>query len=1024
MFDCFVSYKVGADDALAHDFANFLKNDDFTVFIDKKSLLPGTNWAAELQQSMRNSNYVLAFFTEDYLARIEHGNNDGQNFIIEELNWALKDKKLIPISVGVPVNVIEEKCSKWVTELNGIQFIHFDDKASVHFQTILNQLNKLIRINNKKSPFPPTSSTHININELNSQQAYLKLGMPWPVNEALKYKADLESKFLKEPIDYVVLAKFYLHGRFGIKIDPEVAYQHLQKSALTNCREANFELGMLYEYEDNKYGCDEDKATEYYTKAHQAGDIRATFRLALLFDENIENSNCPTQFLKNKYGIENSNEFMNHILEQKSNYASFNLAEKYSFCLAQLHANENKEQAIEEMHQLASKGYLTAVAWLGYEYSKNDSEVVQNTNKSLTYLHAGDEQGSTWCRQHLASIYLETEYRAFGFEENIPLGIEKHLQNISLNSFDSAYDLAWVLQNRPELQKHVSMDEQIDFLEKAVGFGQLNCREYLAKAYIKTKHLSLAAFTIKSAQQGYFEPTRLLLVEFAVDTNFKGVISENDYLTLYALVKKEIQSASTKPAVVLNIMLMNFAMHYNRLQDALDLVELISINEEHKKEGTCYYYAKEVALKGVCYSQRLVIELLKKGAIYEENSEADFFEKIKVKEKNSAKWLLGILFGIVNPVYKNYLESPKFDDSFVDELLSCAKRTQIAIHDSYEYVDDNRELQNAKVTTCVFSVHILRRCEQKLLTSETDKKGLLYAYSEIDYGNNTLPSYIHKKSAFDLGIACYKKLFSEAKNKSDFIPQSALFIHLTQMSRCGNIDNNKEHIEYCFNNIVATLSSEDDGLIVYRDSFDNLLTHFITIENINSYEELTNLLFSALNKLLFLVFKTYVTSTTVTPSDFGLNGNMMQGIITLAYTANNSQQSALRDKLLFDLGCLYIAMYPSTSISVDIACINTSSHILVFNLYNKYDDFKFNQITEMEAVPKSIIRMLKLAAEEYRQESEDSMLAAVRGLLQGFTTKGAKKSEGDYSNDQKELFQQAKTIVRSREFKQFTKKYN
>ncbi|WP_351018402.1 TIR domain-containing protein [Shewanella sp. AC91-MNA-CIBAN-0169] len=1025
MFDCFVSYKVGADDALAHDFASFLKNDDFTVFIDKKGLLPGTNWANELQQAMHNSNYVLAFFTEDYLARIEHGNNDGQNFIIEELNWALKDKKLIPISVGVPVNVIEEKCSEWVTELNGIQFIHFEDKDSVHFQTILNQLNKLIRIKNKKSPLPSTSSTHVNIHELNSQQAYLKLSMPWPVNEALKYKVELENKFLKESIDYVVLAKFNLLGRFGIKIEPEIAYQYLQKAALTDCREANFELGVLYGFEDTKYGGDEDKATEYYTKAHQAGDIRATYRLAKLFDDNIENSNCPTQFLKNKYGIVDSNEFMNHIFEQSANYTSFNLAEKYSYFLAQLHANKNKEQAIEEIHQLASKGYLDAVYWLGYKYSKNDSEVAQNTQKSLTYLHAGDEQGSTGCRRYLASIYLETEYRTLGFEENIPSGIEMHLQNISLNSFDSAHDLAWVLENRPELQTHISIDEQIDFLEKAVDFGQLNCRGFLAKAYIKTKHLSLGTFAIKSAQQGYFEPTSLLLAKFSKDTDLDGIILEDDYLKLYALVKKEIQAASPKRALNLNIALMNLAMYNNRLQDALDLVELIS--EENKKEGACYYYAKQVALKGYSYSQRLVFELLKKGAIYTYevkiiDDKPTGIYRDTCKEKNSARWLLSILLGQVNPCYKNYLESPSYDDSFVDKLLLVSH--EISVHESYEYVDDDQKLQTTAIppvannNSFVYEIRSRRACEKQLLSSETNKAGLLNAYANLSYNNSIPQSYFLEKSAFDLEIACYNKLFSESKNKSDYTPQSALFIHLTQMSKSENIDNNKSHIEYCFNNIVATLGSEEGDPKVYLDSFQNLCEQFLNAENTNSYEELTNILYSELNKLLFLIVNTYVS-----PEKFSeLMGEMFSGIYCLS--ANNIQQSALRDKLLFDLGCLYIAIYPDTFISTDIICLNTSSHILVFNLYNKYEDFKFNQITEMEAVPKSIIRMLKVAAEKNRQESENSMFESARELLQGLTTKGAKKSQVEYSNDQNELFQQAKTIVRSREFKQFTKKYN
>jgi TPR repeat protein len=1026
MYDCFISYKVGADNELAHDFSSFLKDDDFSVFIDSKGLLPGTKWSDELALSMENSNHVLAFFTEDYVARIEEGNADGQNFIIEELNWALKDKKLIPISIGLPVSTIEEKCVPWISALKGIQFIAFEDKNSVQYQTILNQLNKLIRTRKKHALLTPSSATHLNIHELHSEQAYLKLMMPWTVNEALKYKADLENKFLKEPIDYVVLAKFYLIGRFGIKIDPEMAYQHLRKAALNNCRAADFELGVLHGFEETKYGGDEDKATEYYTKAHQAGDIRATYRLALLFDENIENSNCPTQFLKNKYGIASSNEFINHIFEQSANYTNFNSAEKYSFCLAQIHADENKEQAIQKIEQLASEGYLSAVFWLGYEYSRKESAVIQNVEKSLTYLHAGDEQDNTWCRNYLACIYLETEYRELGFEENIPLGIEKHLKNISVNAFESAYDLAWVLENRPELQKHISIDKQITFLEKAVEFGQLNCREFLAKAYIKAKRPSLGAFAIKSAQQGYFEPTSLILAEFAINTNFKDVISKDDYLTLYALIKKEIQAASPKRALNLNIALMNLAMCNNRLQDALDLVELIS--EENRKEGACYYYAKQVALKyrSYCYSQRLVFELLKKGAIYTYevkiiDDKPTGIYKDTCKEENSARWLLSILLGRVNPCYKSYLMSLNFDESFVAKLLDVTHHTKFS--DSFEYVDDNQKLQNTSIPPIIshrgniglsFEISKRRACEQQLIASGTNKTSLLHAYAYIGYASNISPSYkILEKSAFDLGTACYKKLFSESKNKNGYIPQSALFIHLINMSESDNIDNNKEHIEYCFNNIVATLTSEEGDLEVYLDSFKNLCGQFLNTENINSYEELTNILYSALNQLLFLIVNTYVY-----PEKFDLVAAIFDGIQHLS--ANNIQQSVLRDKLLFDLGCLYIALYPSTSIAMDMTCINNSSHILVFNLYNKYDDFKFNQITKMEAVPKSIIRMLKVATEENPNESENTMLEAARSFL-----KPRKPNENNRLDPSEDAFyQQAKTIVRAREFKQFTKRYN
>ncbi|MCL1046852.1 toll/interleukin-1 receptor domain-containing protein [Shewanella electrodiphila] len=91
-------------------FSQFLKNDDFSVFLDKKAQLPGTNWSNELQQSMKSSNHVLAFFTEDYVARMEQGNANGQNCIIEELKLALKDKKANPKILAINLKLYKITC--------------------------------------------------------------------------------------------------------------------------------------------------------------------------------------------------------------------------------------------------------------------------------------------------------------------------------------------------------------------------------------------------------------------------------------------------------------------------------------------------------------------------------------------------------------------------------------------------------------------------------------------------------------------------------------------------------------------------------------------------------------------------------------------------------------------------------------------------------------------------------------------------------------------------------------------------
>jgi hypothetical protein len=467
MFDCFISYKVGADDTLAYDFATFLKDDDFTVFIDKKALLPGQKWADELKKSMAQSSYALAFFTTDYLARIEEGNADGQNFIIEELNWAINDNKLIPISIGLPVNEIEGKCTHWVNGLKGLQFLYFEDKNAVDNQTILNQINKLIRLHQKtnanKFSFVASSDT----SQLTSEQAEV-----------------LENKFLKAPLDYVVLARFYLTGRFGVKISPEVAHEHLLIASRSDCREAFYELGLLYEATDTIYGDNEDKAVQYYTAAHDSGDIRATFRLALLFDDNVENINSPTSFLKKKYAIEHANQFASVIFSKESSYSELTTIEKYAYCQMQLHANSNESSyaaAITEMNELASSGLINAAYWLGEFYSQ-PIRASNHISNALNFLHAAEEQGCVDARELIASINLEEEYSDLSFEQNIQFGIKKHQENIRLNFYDSAYALAWVCRQQAKVREHITQDEEISFLKKAAAFGHKNCVDMLNEA--------------------------------------------------------------------------------------------------------------------------------------------------------------------------------------------------------------------------------------------------------------------------------------------------------------------------------------------------------------------------------------------------------------------------------------------------------------------------------------------------------------------------------------------------------------
>lgn len=960
MYDCFISYKVGADNELAHDFSRFLKDDDFSVFIDKKALLPGDNWSNELRNSMKISNYVLAFFTEDYVARIEQGNADGQNFIIEELKWALKDKKLIPISIGLPVNIIEEKCAQWITELRGIQFITFDNKEVVQYQVILNQLNKLIRARTKKNNHTQLSSTSIKATELTSNEAYLKLQMPWKSDEAIKYKETLEGKFLKEPIDYVVLAKFHLTGRFGLKISPELAYQNLEKATRHNCREALFELGLLLEYEDNKYGGDEDKATEYYTQAHKLGDIRATFQLVGLFDENIENTNSPTEFLKNKYNIEHSKQFVSDIIIKKDSYSDLNINEKYCYCLTQIDADENKESAVHEMHALAALGYLPAVRWLGFEYSKVDSNTGQDTQKCLTYLHAGEEQGSVGCRAYLASIYLESAFRKLGFEQNIALGIKKHKENINLNYYESAYDLAWVVNDdQPELQTYISIEERIQILEQAVAFGQSNCIDYLTKAYIETKHSSLSSFVIDTANKGNSSPI-LAFINSILHTDYSDFISESDYLKIYHLSLEYCKRQPKKQFHAITLILMNCAMQYNRPQDALRAVEMSDEPEKY------YFYAKDKRLSFLHNGQKLRFEILKKGA--------------ELKENSSHKWLLLIILGLVNPSYKSIFEAKDYDDSFVDDFMEntiafsiekvfsfYSPNRLILSEGEFEYINDEGNLTSILLDDFDCSYHLdavkkARECEQAFFSSNNDKSELLRNYSSLGYYCKKTYTLINKsvhKDTWDLGLSYYKKIFSEAENKNSQAPQSALFIHISWLIKSSNVENNENYIDNLFQKINQNITWDSNDK---ESSFDDLVSQFYKLYNtfftankakiMKSYNKYAGILFSTLARIMSEIFP-------YAGSEYFIHENVDDAIEHLTsndfsdYRKSNPKLS----RALFELCCFHIARFPYGGSSLN-------NNYYAYQLYCSVKTFKFNQSPSFENVPEIIREKLLSAAED------------------------------------------------------------
>jgi hypothetical protein len=290
MKDCFISYKEGVDNDFSAHLTSLLNNEKFNVLMDKRDLLPGDKWAQELCNLVNSAQFVIALFTEDYIVRIEEGNLCDQNYIIHELEWALADsnKSLISFAIGVDPAEVIRRCSTHVKKLTDVQFGYLEDKSDNSSEKILNSLkDRLIR------EFSRGSTTHGQTKIykiLTAQKACEAFNYPWDKEDALKYKVSIEDK-IKTPLELVTLAKFYLAGRFDIKIEPDKAFSYLMRASSKGCIEADFELGKLYDYGCNNYSFNEEQALKHYKKAHDAGYFPATAVMALI-EHNSEQSAC------------------------------------------------------------------------------------------------------------------------------------------------------------------------------------------------------------------------------------------------------------------------------------------------------------------------------------------------------------------------------------------------------------------------------------------------------------------------------------------------------------------------------------------------------------------------------------------------------------------------------------------------------------------------------------------------------------------------------------------------------------
>lgn len=130
MYDkVFISYAT-EDYLYAEQLYNFLYDNNFTPWLDKKNLLPGQLWNHEIKKALREANYVILLLSDNSVKK--------RGYVQREFKLALTyfEEKLEDDIYLIPLKI--NKCD--IPEsLNSFQWIELDEKNT--FQQIVTSLN-------------------------------------------------------------------------------------------------------------------------------------------------------------------------------------------------------------------------------------------------------------------------------------------------------------------------------------------------------------------------------------------------------------------------------------------------------------------------------------------------------------------------------------------------------------------------------------------------------------------------------------------------------------------------------------------------------------------------------------------------------------------------------------------------------------------------------------------------------------------------------------------------------------------
>ena len=97
----FISYASEDLDKI-EELAVKLEHDNFMVWLDKDTLLPGDDWKTKIEEGIENSDYVLVFLSKTSIAKT--------GYVQKELKYALEQWELRPEGKRYIIPILLEEC--------------------------------------------------------------------------------------------------------------------------------------------------------------------------------------------------------------------------------------------------------------------------------------------------------------------------------------------------------------------------------------------------------------------------------------------------------------------------------------------------------------------------------------------------------------------------------------------------------------------------------------------------------------------------------------------------------------------------------------------------------------------------------------------------------------------------------------------------------------------------------------------------------------------------------------------------